>query len=113
MTCDSSCRSVPKNYQHVLSLVFAVKEISENSELLPNITLGFHVYENYFDAKITYQNTLKLLCGQDKIVPNYTCDTEKKMVTIIGGLDLETSLHIATILGTYKTPQVGDRKSVV
>uniref|UniRef100_A0A670J677 G-protein coupled receptors family 3 profile domain-containing protein n=1 Tax=Podarcis muralis TaxID=64176 RepID=A0A670J677_PODMU len=55
---------------------------------------------------MTYQNTLKLLCGQDKIVPNYTCDTEKKMVTIIGGLDLETSLHIATILGTYKTPQV-------
>ncbi|XP_053216185.1 vomeronasal type-2 receptor 26-like [Podarcis raffonei] len=106
LTCDSSCRSVPKNYQHVLSLVFAVKEISENSELLPNITLGFHVYENYFDAKMTYQNTLKLLCGQDIIVPNYTCDTEKKMVTIIGGLDLETSLHIATIIGTYKTPQV-------
>ncbi|XP_061447451.1 vomeronasal type-2 receptor 26-like [Rhineura floridana] len=98
--------AVPKNYQHVLSLMFTVKEINENSEILPNITLGFHIYENYLDAKMTYQNMLNLLCCQERIVPNYNCDTGKKMITVIGGMDWETSLHIATILGIYKTPQV-------
>ncbi|XP_061447453.1 vomeronasal type-2 receptor 26-like [Rhineura floridana] len=98
--------AIPKNYQHVLSLMFAVKEINKNSDILPNATLGFHIYENYFDAKMTYQNSLNLLCSQERIVPNYNCDTGKKMIAIIGGLDSETSLHIATILGIYKTPQV-------
>ncbi|XP_062993119.1 vomeronasal type-2 receptor 26-like [Elgaria multicarinata webbii] len=95
-----------KKYQHVLSLVFAVKEINEKHQILPNATLGVHVYDSHFDAQITYQNTLNLLFNQKRTVPNYNCYLQKTPVAVIGGLDSETSLHIATILGLYKIPQV-------
>ncbi|XP_077774180.1 vomeronasal type-2 receptor 26-like [Podarcis muralis] len=95
-----------KKYQHVLSLAYAVKEINENCKILPNITLGFHIYDSHFDAQITYQNTLNLLFNQKRIVLNYNCDMQKNLIAVIGGLDSETSFHIATVLGLYKIPQV-------
>nr|XP_028560559.1 vomeronasal type-2 receptor 26-like [Podarcis muralis] len=95
-----------KKYQHVLSLVYAVKEINENCKILPNITLGFHIYDSHFDAQITYQNTLNLLFNQKRIVLNYNCDMQKNLIAVIGGLDSETSFHIATVLGLYKIPQL-------
>ncbi|XP_054850260.1 vomeronasal type-2 receptor 26-like [Eublepharis macularius] len=98
---------VPKNYQHVLSLVFAVKEVNEKSKILSNVTLGFHIYESYFSAMMTYQNTLNLLFTQDKTVLNYKCDFQKNLIAVLGGLDWETSLYMATILSIYKIPQNG------
>nr|XP_060638905.1 vomeronasal type-2 receptor 26-like [Anolis sagrei ordinatus] len=95
-----------KKYQHVLSLVYAVKEINENPEFLPNFTLGFYIYDSHYDAQITYRNTLNLLFNQKKTVFNYNCDMKKSPIAVIGGLDSETSFHIATILSLYKIPQL-------
>nr|XP_028560340.1 vomeronasal type-2 receptor 26-like [Podarcis muralis] len=95
-----------KNYQHVLALAFAVKQINENSHLLPNVTLGFHIYDTTFNTKQTYHATLKLLSTSRRLIPNYKCDTWNNLVAVIGGLESETSLHIATIIQIYNIPQV-------
>ncbi|XP_033024393.1 vomeronasal type-2 receptor 26-like [Lacerta agilis] len=97
---------VIKNYQHVLALVFAVKEINENPRILPNVTLGFHIYDSYFNEKITYQTTLNLLFQVKRMVPNYNCDKQKNLIAAIGGLESETSLYMSTILSIYKIPQL-------
>ncbi|XP_033024164.1 vomeronasal type-2 receptor 26-like [Lacerta agilis] len=98
---------VPKNYQHILALQFAVKEVNENPQLLPNVTLGFHIYDSYFNAKWTSHATMLLISTLETFVPNYICDIKKNLIAIIGGLDSQTSLHVATILDIYKVPQSG------
>ncbi|XP_025030022.1 vomeronasal type-2 receptor 26-like [Python bivittatus] len=95
-----------KYYQHTLALAFAVKEINENSKILPNVTLGFHIYDSYYDAAMTYRTTLDLLFKLHQFVPNYKCDTQKNLVAIIGGLGSDTSFHMADILSLYKIPQL-------
>ncbi|XP_066486033.1 vomeronasal type-2 receptor 26-like [Tiliqua scincoides] len=95
----------PKNYQHVLSLVFAVKEINENPKFLSNISLGFHIYDSYLNARMTHQNTMKLLSTQERIVPNFKCG-KQHLIAVIGALDSEISLHMATQLSIYKIPQI-------
>ncbi|XP_053216252.1 vomeronasal type-2 receptor 26-like [Podarcis raffonei] len=100
------CCALPKNYQHVLSLVFAVNEVNQNPNILSNITLGFQIYDSYCEAKMTYRNTLNLISHHRKTIPNYKCGVEQKLVAAIGGLDSETSSHMASILELYKILQI-------
>ncbi|XP_077773972.1 vomeronasal type-2 receptor 26-like [Podarcis muralis] len=97
---------VTKFYQHALALAFAINEINENPMILPNATLGFHIYDSYYDAMMTYRTTLDLLFKSHKFVLNYRCDSQKKLIAVIGGLGSETSSLMADILGLFKIPQL-------
>ncbi|XP_062992836.1 vomeronasal type-2 receptor 26-like [Elgaria multicarinata webbii] len=98
--------STPKLYQHILALSFAVAEINENHKILPNITLGFHILDGYYNARMTYKATMSLLCTHQRFVPNFMCDAHTKITAIIGGLVTEASSIMANIIGIYKIPQL-------
>ncbi|XP_077773947.1 vomeronasal type-2 receptor 26-like [Podarcis muralis] len=100
------CSMITKFYQHILALAFAVKVINENPNLLPNVTLGFHIYDSYYDARMTYRTTLDLLFKMRRFAPNYKCDSQKNLIAIIGGLGSDTSFHIADLLSLYNIPQL-------
>ncbi|XP_054849997.1 vomeronasal type-2 receptor 26-like [Eublepharis macularius] len=105
-TVNNDPISVPKNYQHNLALAFAVKEINENPNLLPNITLGFHILNSYYNAKMTSKASLSLLSTQTRFVPNFKCDRKNKLTSPIGGLLSETTANMAMIIAIYKMPQL-------
>lgn len=97
---------VTKNYQHILALVFAVKEINENPTILPNASLGFHILESYFSAIRTYYTAIELLSTFHHFDPNYKCESRSTLIAVIGGLGAGVSCHLAALLDIYKVPQV-------
>uniref|UniRef100_A0A8D2INR9 G-protein coupled receptors family 3 profile domain-containing protein n=1 Tax=Varanus komodoensis TaxID=61221 RepID=A0A8D2INR9_VARKO len=103
----SSSSSVPKNYQHVLALAFAVKEINEDPRILPNITLGFHIFNSYYTARMTFKAILNLLSTQHRFVPNFKCHNQNNVIALIGGYCLHLSKHIYFQLtyGSFLPPQ--------
>ncbi|XP_015281609.1 PREDICTED: vomeronasal type-2 receptor 26-like [Gekko japonicus] len=94
------------HYQHVLAMAFAVKEINENLQLLPNVTLGFHIHDTYMNERETYRATIQLLSTKNKFIPNYKCDFQNNLIAVVGGAEAKTSLCIATVLSIYKIPQL-------
>ncbi|XP_039189691.1 vomeronasal type-2 receptor 26-like [Crotalus tigris] len=97
---------IPKNYQHVLAFIFAIKEINKNPALLPNNTLRSQIYDNAYNSWRTTWTTLDLLFLRKGDPLNYYCITEEEVMANIGGLTSENSIHMANILSTYKIPQV-------
>nr|XP_028560135.1 vomeronasal type-2 receptor 26-like [Podarcis muralis] len=95
---------VPKTYQHILALAFAVKEINGCSHILPNITLGFHIYDSYTNARKTYLATLILLSKLEKCVPNYETDIPKST----GGI-MDFSLTTCVWLVYGSAPVMNDK----
>lgn len=104
---------VTKFYQHVLTLAFAVKTLNENPHILPNVTLGFHIYDTYYYELMAYRTFLDLLSKSPRFLPNYECGTEINLKAIIGGLGSDISFHLAELLEAYKIPQVRNEQGVV
>ncbi|XP_058038417.1 vomeronasal type-2 receptor 26-like [Ahaetulla prasina] len=97
--------SVTQAYQHVVALVFAVKEINENAQILTNITVGFKIYNTYYNARYTYAATMELLSTPSRFIPNYNCDLQNHLMAVIGGPNSYEVQYMASILTNYKIAQ--------
>ncbi|XP_051846904.1 vomeronasal type-2 receptor 26-like [Antechinus flavipes] len=95
-----------KHYYQVLAFMFAIEEINRNPHLLPNISLGFHIYNAYHNDDRILESSLMWLSGQGQTIPNYSCERQRKSVVVIGGENSELTFSMGTLLELYKFPQI-------
>ncbi|XP_029435841.1 vomeronasal type-2 receptor 26-like [Rhinatrema bivittatum] len=106
-------RSVVKNerwslhyFRHLFALYFAIQEINQNLEILPNITLGFHISDSCTDAGFSLCGTLMILSGIINPVPGFSCHQQGQLAGLIGSFSSVTSHAIARVTGIYKYSQI-------
>ncbi|XP_077334210.1 vomeronasal type-2 receptor 26-like [Lithobates pipiens] len=95
-----------KLFLNVLALNLAISNINQNPEILPNITLGFHITDSCLYTSMAVRSLLSILSGPQKTVPNYYCSGEDKLVGFIGGHFSLTTIPMAQILGIYGYTQI-------
>ena len=86
--------------------MLAVRGINQDPRILPNITLGYSLQDNYFDSRMTTDVLLDLLSPGQANVPNYDCGGKDHPLALLEGADSDISIQIATMSGIYKIPQV-------
>ncbi|XP_069075505.1 vomeronasal type-2 receptor 26-like [Pleurodeles waltl] len=90
----------------VLVFIYAVEEINRNPALLPNLTLGYHIFDSCASEMKALQSTLSIMSQQNEPVPNYRCQSEGALVGFIGDLSSSTTYSMAQLLALYKYPQI-------
>ncbi|KAF7234548.1 Extracellular calcium-sensing receptor [Varanus komodoensis] len=94
-------------YWKSLSFLFATRDINRDAALLPNLTLGYSVHDNYFQAPMTSGALLDLLSPGQANIPNYGCGAEEGLpLAVLEGADADISTQVSSLLGIYKIPQV-------
>ncbi|XP_025032909.1 vomeronasal type-2 receptor 26-like [Python bivittatus] len=85
---------------------YSFNEINKDSHLLPNITLGYNLHDDFRDRRMTLDALLDLVSTGEANVPNYTCGRKKNMLVLLEEADSDISIQIAATLGIYKIPQI-------
>ncbi|XP_030050810.1 vomeronasal type-2 receptor 26-like [Microcaecilia unicolor] len=94
------------NFFNFLALVSAVEEINNSSELLPNITLGFHIYDPKNQPFLTFMSALGIFSGMATGIPNYRCKSSAILAAVIEGLPSELSIQLSNVFRIYHYPQI-------
>ncbi|XP_066473045.1 vomeronasal type-2 receptor 26-like [Tiliqua scincoides] len=100
------CSPKDTHFWYLLPLLFAVHEINQNPRILPNVSLGYNFYENYFNPRRTYDAMVDILSTGQQHVANYNCGRKNKLVAVLEGADTAISDQISGVLSIYKIPQV-------
>uniref|UniRef100_A0A3Q4GQ45 G-protein coupled receptors family 3 profile domain-containing protein n=1 Tax=Neolamprologus brichardi TaxID=32507 RepID=A0A3Q4GQ45_NEOBR len=94
-------------FRQAKTMAFAIDEINRNSNLLPNVTLGFTLYDNCVELGIGFRAALSLASGQDdQIILHNTCVGNPPVIGIVGDSSSTRSIAISTVLGLYSIPMV-------
>uniref|UniRef100_A0A665URS6 G-protein coupled receptors family 3 profile domain-containing protein n=1 Tax=Echeneis naucrates TaxID=173247 RepID=A0A665URS6_ECHNA len=80
---------------HAMTMAFAIGEINKNADLLPNVTLGYSLYDNCATLVIGFSAALSLASGQEeRFLLQGTCLSTPPVLGIVG--DSFSTFSIAT-----------------
>ncbi|XP_022625402.1 extracellular calcium-sensing receptor-like [Seriola dumerili] len=94
-------------FKQAQTMAYAIDEINRNSHLLPNVTLGYSLYDNCNQLGIGFRAALSLTSGQEEQVTLHeTCVGTPLVLGIVGEDSSTRSIAISTVLGLYRVPMV-------
>ncbi|XP_068173994.1 vomeronasal type-2 receptor 1 [Antennarius striatus] len=96
-----------RTFRWTQTMLFAINEINNRYDLLPNTDLGYVIYDSCYTISKAVEGTLTYLTGTDEAVPNYRCGDGPPQAALVGAGGSDLSVATARILGLYHFPQVG------
>ncbi|XP_066566408.1 extracellular calcium-sensing receptor-like [Amia ocellicauda] len=102
------CRDPHINEYHVaLTMIFAIEEINNSTEILPNVSLGFKIYDACGSTTLGIRGAMALMNGQeDTIKSDQSCNKSPSVPAIIGETASSPTIGIATTVGPFHIPVV-------
>uniref|UniRef100_A0A3Q2V742 Extracellular calcium-sensing receptor-like n=1 Tax=Haplochromis burtoni TaxID=8153 RepID=A0A3Q2V742_HAPBU len=101
-------------FRQAQTMAFAIDEINRNSNLLPNVTLGYTLYDNCVTLGIGFRAALSLVSGQEEnIILDNRCTGNLPVIGIVGDSSSTHSIAISNVLGLYRVPMVSGLLNLV
>uniref|UniRef100_UPI00398F256E extracellular calcium-sensing receptor-like n=1 Tax=Pristiophorus japonicus TaxID=55135 RepID=UPI00398F256E len=86
-------------------MIFAIEEINQNPALLPNVSLGYRIYDDCSSPTIATKAALALINGEDQSLDD-KCGGNRTVPALIGGGSSSESMAVTTLIGPFRIPLV-------
>nr|XP_015216176.1 PREDICTED: extracellular calcium-sensing receptor-like [Lepisosteus oculatus] len=93
-------------FQNAQTMAFAIEEINRDPALLPNITLGYRLYDNCVNLAVALRAATALISGEDDSVTDYSCTGTPPVLAIVGDPGSTNSIAVSRILGLFRVPMI-------
>ncbi|XP_039614261.1 extracellular calcium-sensing receptor-like [Polypterus senegalus] len=101
------CKSLNfREFQLAQTMIFAIEEINNDTEILPGISLGYTIYDDCSSVMLAIKTAMALANGQEETVYTNKSCTKPSAVAIIGHSGSSLSIGSATAIRAFNIPLV-------
>ncbi|XP_037835716.1 extracellular calcium-sensing receptor-like [Kryptolebias marmoratus] len=94
------------------TMIFAIEEINNSTELLPGIKLGYQIYDSCASVPVAVHVAFQLSNGQDPVFyKGSNCSQSGVVMAVVGESGSTPSISISRIIGSFLIPQVSHSAS--
>ncbi|KAM4742047.1 vomeronasal type-2 receptor 1-like [Anableps anableps] len=102
-----SGRIDPREVRFARALIFAIEEINTNTELLPDVRLGYQIHDSCASVPVAVHAAFQLTNGQDPVFHGGdNCSQSGVVMAVVGESGSTPSISISRIIGSFNIPQV-------
>ncbi|XP_066565580.1 extracellular calcium-sensing receptor-like [Amia ocellicauda] len=87
-------------------MIFAIEEINNSTEILPDVSLGFKIYDACGSTTLGIRAAMDLVNGQEDTIESDQSCNKPSIPAIIGQSESSTTIGIATTVGSFHIPVV-------
>uniref|UniRef100_A0A8C6NHT3 G-protein coupled receptors family 3 profile domain-containing protein n=1 Tax=Nothobranchius furzeri TaxID=105023 RepID=A0A8C6NHT3_NOTFU len=97
-----------REFQFAQAMLFAIEEINNSTELLPGVSLGYHVYDTCGSVTRSIKIALALINGNENTssLSDESCIRPVQMQAIVGESSSSPSTAVATVIGPLHIPLI-------
>ncbi|XP_028681612.2 extracellular calcium-sensing receptor-like [Erpetoichthys calabaricus] len=109
----SKCKGLNfRELQFAQAMVFAIDEINNRTDILPDVILGYKIYDVCRDIHLTLRSTMALLSGdENNLLQDDSCIKLSIVPAIIGPSTSSPAVAISTTLGPFSIPVISHAAS--
>ncbi|KAK6296395.1 hypothetical protein J4Q44_G00325370 [Coregonus suidteri] len=87
------------------TMIFAIEEINNSTSLLPNISIGYRIYDSCGSTLSSMHVAMALMNGQERTVGK-TCSGQSAVHAIIGASDSSSTIVMSRSTGAFQIPVI-------
>ncbi|XP_055051304.2 extracellular calcium-sensing receptor-like [Misgurnus anguillicaudatus] len=95
-----------REFKLAQTLIFAIEEINNSTQLLPGVKLGYKIYNSCASINQAILSCLALLNGFKEILQNESCSRPPFVQAIVGETSSSPTIAIASLLSPFSFPVI-------
>ncbi|XP_041851712.1 extracellular calcium-sensing receptor-like [Melanotaenia boesemani] len=100
------CSSVNlREFRFAQTMIFAIEEINKSTFLLPNVSIGYRIYDNCGSTLSSMRATMALMNGDEWILGK-TCSGQSAVHAIIGESESSSTIVLSRTTGPFRIPVI-------
>ncbi|XP_029301841.1 LOW QUALITY PROTEIN: extracellular calcium-sensing receptor-like [Cottoperca gobio] len=94
-----------REFRFAQTMIFAIKEINNSSSLLPNISIGYKVFDSCGSTLASTRAVMGLMNGQERFLGK-TCSIQSSVHAIIGASESSSTIVMLQSSGIFQIPVI-------
>lgn len=94
-----------REFRFAQTMIFTIEEINRSGALLPNVTIGYRIYDNCGSTLSSMRAAMALLNGHG-LMAEESCTGQSAVHAILGESESSSTIVLSRTTGPFKIPVV-------